>query len=37
MLTTASLTHFSRSFKLGIFIMANVIEALDGILRGDHR
>ena len=37
MLAPASLTHFSLSFKLGTFIIVNVLDALDKILRGDYR
>ena len=37
MLTPASSTHFSWSFKLSTFIMVNVIDALNEILRGDYR
>ena len=29
--------HFSWSFKLGTFIMVNVLDALDDILRGFYR
>ena len=37
MLAPATSTHSSSSFKLGTFIMVNVLEALDEILRGDYR
>ena len=37
MIAAVSLKHFSWSFKLGSFIMINVPEALDKILREDHR
>ena len=37
MLSPASSTHFSWSFKLCTFIMVNVLDALDEILRGDYR
>ena len=37
MVALASSKHFSWSFKLGTFIMVNVLEALDEILRGDYR
>ena len=37
MLAPVSSTHFSWSFKLGTFIMANVLDALNKILRGDNR
>ena len=36
MLAPVNSTHFSWSFKLGRFIMLNVLEALDKILRGDY-
>ena len=37
MLAPVSSTHFSWSLKLGTFIMFNVLDALDEILRGDYR
>ena len=37
MLAADSSTHPSLSLKLGSFIRINVLEALDEILRGDHR
>ena len=37
MLAPASSTHFSWSLKLGTFIMVNVLDALDAILREDYR
>ena len=37
MLTPDSSTHFSWSFKFVTFIMVNVLDALDEILRGDYR
>ena len=37
MLAPVSSTHFSWSLKLGTFIMINVLDALDKILRGDYR
>ena len=37
MLAAGGLTPFSWSFKLGSFIMINVPEAVDKILREDHR
>ena len=36
MVTPASLTHFSWSFKLGTFIIVNVFDALDKILRENY-
>ena len=36
MLAAVSSTHFSWSLKLGTFIMLNVLDALDEILRGDY-
>ena len=36
MLAPVTSTHSFWSFKLGIFIMVNVIDALDEILRRDH-
>ena len=37
MVAPASSAHFSWSFKLDTFIMVNVLDALDEILRGDYR
>ena len=37
MIAAASSRHFSWSFKLGTFIMLDVLDALDEILRGDYR
>ena len=37
MLASASSTDFSWWFKLGTFIMVNVLDALNEILRGDYR
>ena len=37
MLAPASSTQFSWSLKLSSFIMLNVLDALDEILRGDYR
>ena len=37
MLAPASSTHFSWSFKLCTFIMVNVLDALDDILRVYYR
>ena len=36
MLAPYSSTHFFWWFKLGNFIMANILDALDEILRGDY-
>ena len=37
MVASARWTHFSWSLKLRNFIMVNVLNALDKILRGDYR
>ena len=37
MLAPTRPTHFSWSLKLGTFITANVLVALDAIFRGDYR
>ena len=37
MLAPANSTNFSWSLKLGTFIMVNVLDVLDKILRGDYR
>ena len=37
MVAPATSTHFSWSFKLDTFIMVNVLDALDKILRGNYR
>ena len=36
MVTPASSTNFSWSFKLDTFIMLNVLDALNEILQGDY-
>ena len=37
MIVSASSRHFSWSLKLGNFIMANVLDALDDISLGNYR
>ena len=37
MLSRASSTHFFWSLKLNRFIMVNVLDSFDEILRGDDR
>ena len=37
MVAPANLTHFSWSFKLGTFIIVNILDTFNKILQGDYR